>query len=151
MESDAVTRAPSEGLKLSGLAGRSILLKAGSPETRGAYSILKFTAPPGSPWSTHHIHAATEAWYVLNGELPFRLGETIAPAPAGSFILAPGGMPHSQVNSGPGPAEYLVIFSPAGLEDYLARLSRLVEDAQPDHPSADALNALAEEYGIAAV
>lgn len=46
MESDAVTRAPSEGLKLSGLAGRSILLKAGSPETRGAYSILKFTAPP---------------------------------------------------------------------------------------------------------
>ena len=66
MESDAVTRAPAEGLKFSGLAGRSILLKAGSPETRGAYSILKFTAPPGSPWSTHHVHAATEAWYVLN-------------------------------------------------------------------------------------
>ena len=74
-----------------------------------------------------------EAWYVLNGELTFRLGETIAPAPAGSFILAPGRMPHSQVNSGSGPAEYLVIFSPAGLEDYLARLSRLVEDAQPNH------------------
>jgi len=45
----------------------------------------------------------------------------------------------------------LVIFLPAGLEDYLARLSRLVEDAQPDRPSPDALNALAEEYGIAAV
>jgi len=45
MESDAVTLAPSEGLRFSGLAGRSILLKAGSPETRGAYSILKFTAP----------------------------------------------------------------------------------------------------------
>ena len=83
MESDAVTRAPAEGLKFSGLAGRSILLKAGSPETRSAYSILKFTAPPGSPWSTHHVHAATEAWYVLTGELTFRLGETIAPAPAG--------------------------------------------------------------------
>ena len=44
MESDAVTRAPSEGLKLSGLAGRSILLKAGSPETRGAYP-----SDPGTP------------------------------------------------------------------------------------------------------
>jgi mannose-6-phosphate isomerase-like protein (cupin superfamily) len=148
MDSDGITRAPSEGLKLAGPGGRSILLKAGSTETRGAYSLLKFTAPPGSPWSTHHIHTATEAWYVLDGELTFRLGETILPAPAGSFVLAPGGTPHSQVNSGPGPAEYLVIFSPGGLEDFFLHLSRLIESARPNQPSPDALNALAERYGI---
>jgi hypothetical protein len=51
---------------------------------------------------------------VLDGELTFRLGETILPAPAGSFLLAPGGTPHSQVNSGPGPTDYLVIF-PGGV------------------------------------
>ena len=101
MDSGGIARASSDGLQLAGPGGRSILLKAGSTETQGAYSLLKFTAPPGSPWSTHHVHAATEAWYVLDGELTFRLGETILPAPAGSFVLAPGGTPHSQVNSAP--------------------------------------------------
>jgi Cupin domain len=51
------------------------------------------------------IDARLGPWYVLDGELTFRLGETSLPAPAGSFVLAPGGTPHSQVNSGPGPAE----------------------------------------------
>jgi quercetin dioxygenase-like cupin family protein len=151
MDPGGITRASTEGLKLTGLGGRSVLLKADSTETRGAYSLLKFTAPPGSPWSTHHIHSATEAWYVLDGELTFRLGETILPAPAGSFVLAPGGTPHSQVNSGHGPAEYLVIFSPGGLEDFFQHLSRLIESARPNQPSPDALNALAERYGIVAV
>jgi mannose-6-phosphate isomerase-like protein (cupin superfamily) len=99
MNSNGITRASSEGLKLAGPGGRSILLKAGSTETQGAYSLLKFTAPAGSPCSTHHVHTATEAWYVLDGELTFRLGETTLPAPAGSFVLAPGGTPHSQVNA----------------------------------------------------
>jgi mannose-6-phosphate isomerase-like protein (cupin superfamily) len=151
MNSKGMIRASSEGLKLAGPGGRSILLKAGSAETQGAYSLLKFTAPPGSPWSTHHVHTATEAWYVLDGELTFRLGETILPASAGSFVLAPGGTPHSQVNSGPGPAEYLVIFSPGGLEDFFVHLTRLIESAQPNQPGPDALNALAEQYGIVTV
>ena len=88
---------------------------------------------------------------MLDGELTFRLGETILPAPAGSFVLAPGGTPDSQVNSGPGRAEYLVIFSPGGLEDFSLQLSRLIESAQPNQPRPDALNALAEQYGIVAV
>lgn len=151
MDPGGITRASSDGLKLAGPGGRSILLKAGSTETQGAYSLLKFTAPPGSPWSTHHIHDATEAWYVLDGELTFRLGDTVLPAPAGSFVLAPGGTPHSQVNSGLGSAEYLVIFSPGGLEDFFLHLSRLIESARPDQPDPDALDALAERYGIVAV
>jgi quercetin dioxygenase-like cupin family protein len=151
MHSDGIIRTASEGLKLAGPGGRSILLKAGSAETQGAYSLLKFTAPPGAPWSTHHIHAATEAWYVLDGELTFRLGESILPARAGSFVLAPGGMPHSLVNSGPGLAEFLVIFSPAGVEDFFIHLSRVIESARPNEPSSDALNALAQQYGIVAV
>jgi hypothetical protein len=56
MDSGGITRASSDGLKLAGPGGRSILLKAGSTETQGAYSLLKFTAPPGSPLSTHHVH-----------------------------------------------------------------------------------------------
>jgi hypothetical protein len=49
MNSNGITRASSEGLKLAGPGGRSILLKAGSTETQGAYSLLKFTAPAGRP------------------------------------------------------------------------------------------------------
>jgi hypothetical protein len=86
-----------------------------------------------------------------HGRADLRLGETVVPAPAGSFVLAPGGTPHSEVNSCHGPAEYLVIFSSGGLEDFFLHLSRLIESARPNQPDPDALNALAGRYGIVAV
>jgi hypothetical protein len=45
----------------------------------------------------------------------------------------------------------LVIFSPGGIEEFFLHLSRLIESARPNQPSPDALNALAERYGIVAV
>jgi hypothetical protein len=54
MNSKGMIRASSEGLKLAGPGGRSILLKAGSAETQGAYSLLKFTS--------HRERATQPAW-----------------------------------------------------------------------------------------
>jgi mannose-6-phosphate isomerase-like protein (cupin superfamily) len=147
----AVIRAPGEGKRIAGPWGRSYLLKARSDDTRGAYSLVEITSPAGSGWSTHHIHAPAEAWYVFDGQLTFRLGTATFDAQAGSFVLAPGGLPHSVINSGSTAARYLVLFAPPGLEQWYVDSAALVEAARPGEPSREAVDALAARYAIVAV
>jgi quercetin dioxygenase-like cupin family protein len=142
---------PGEGERIAGPWGRSISLKASGVDTARHYSLLEFTASPGTPWSTYHMHSTVEAWYVVEGELSFRLDGELLTAPAGSFLLAPGGVPHAAANAGPLAARYLVMFSPAGLERWFVDLAHLVDASKPGAPSPSALNALAERYGIVPV
>jgi quercetin dioxygenase-like cupin family protein len=53
-----------------------------------------------------------EAWYVLEGELGFRLGAGELTAAAGSAVVAPRGTPHTYWNAGNRPARYLLVMSP---------------------------------------
>ena len=147
----AVIRPRGEGERVSGPWERSYLVKARTTDTAGAYSLVEITVPPGSPWSTHHIHSPAEAWYVIDGQLTFQLGDATFDAKAGSFVLAPGGLPHSMVNSGSTVARYLVLFSPPGLEQWYIDSAALMEAARPGEPSREAIDALAARYGIVPV
>jgi mannose-6-phosphate isomerase-like protein (cupin superfamily) len=112
--------------------GRDILIKATGRETGGAYSLMEFTAPVGGDWTIPHVHrAAEEGWYVLEGELTFRMGDQTVLAPAGSFVLAPRGMLHSFGNTGTKTAKYLELFSPPGMERFFADLAALAANS-PD-------------------
>jgi uncharacterized cupin superfamily protein len=73
-----------------------------------------------------HVHAnEDEAWYVLEGELRFRLDARIASAPAGTFVFVPRGTPQCFRNAGEQPARILVLFPPAGMERYSDRFATL--------------------------
>lgn len=139
---------PGEGERIAGPWGRSILQKAAGIHTAAHYSLLEFRAAPGASWSTYHTHPTTEAWYIVEGELTFRLDGRLVEAPAGSFVLAPGGVPHAAANPGTIAARYLVIFSPAGLEQWFRDVARLVDAARPHEPDPSALGLLAARYGI---
>jgi mannose-6-phosphate isomerase-like protein (cupin superfamily) len=136
---------------IAGPWGRSYLLRARGDDTLGAYSLVEITSPAGSGWSTHHIHAPAEAWYGLDGQLTFQLGKERFDAKVGSFVLAPGGLPHSTINSGSSSARYLVLFSPPGLEQWYVDSAALIEAARPGEPSREAVDALAARYGIVPV
>jgi quercetin dioxygenase-like cupin family protein len=71
--SPALRLLPGEGERSAGPWGRSIVLKASGRDTATHYSLLEFMAAPRAPWSTYHRHPTTEAWYVVEGELSFRL------------------------------------------------------------------------------
>jgi len=146
--SPAVRLLPGEGERIVGPWGRSIALKASGVDTATHYSLLEFTTEPGAPWSTYHTHPTTEAWYVMEGELTFRLDGRRLAALAGSFLLAPGGVPHAVANLGSMTARYVVIFSPAGLESWFIDVASLVEAAKPGEPDPGELSALAARYGI---
>ena len=81
--SEAIRLLPGVGVGIAGPWGRSILLKAAGIHTATHYSLLEFRAAPGAPWSTYHTHPAAEAWYVVEGELTFRLDGRLVDAPTG--------------------------------------------------------------------
>src|SRR5262245_17443723 len=61
----------------------------------------------------HVHHADDEAWYVLEGMLRFRIGDSEFEAGPGSAVLAPKGTPHSYGNARRGQAvRYLLVMTP---------------------------------------
>jgi mannose-6-phosphate isomerase-like protein (cupin superfamily) len=140
---------PGEGEIIRIPLGRDIVVKATGPETGGAYSVLEFTAPAGGEFTIPHVHrGAEEGWYVLEGELTFRMADQTIHAPAGSFVLAPRGMLHSFGNMGTETARYLELFSPPGMERFFSDLAALAARSPNGRIDPQARIALAEKYGI---
>ncbi len=133
MIQEFVIRMPGEGRK----SGPS-LLKAEASETRGAYIVrVNESVPPGA-WIEPHIHhAEEEAWYVLSGELTFRIAGQSVLAPSSSFVLVPRGIVHSFGNDGNEPARFLQIFSPSGMEQYFFERQELAATLGVDYAGLD--------------
>ena len=76
--------------------------------------LVEWTAEVGTHWIAplHVHHADDEAWYVLEGELGFRLGDEEVVATAGAAVIAPRGTPHTYWNSGETEARYLLVMTP---------------------------------------
>jgi quercetin dioxygenase-like cupin family protein len=87
----------------------------------GDFVIVEWTAEVGAHWIAplHIHHGDDEAWYVLEGQLGFRLGDKDVLAGAGSAVLAPRGIPHTYWNAGQDEARYLLVMTP--------RIARLIE------------------------
>jgi mannose-6-phosphate isomerase-like protein (cupin superfamily) len=116
---------PGEGTTIEGPAGGPLTFKLRGDQTRGALTAFENVIAPGDG-PPLHVHAnEDEAWYVLDGELRFRLGEKIAAAPSGSFVFVPRGTPHCFQNTGATPARILVLFTPSGMERFFDRFAEL--------------------------
>jgi len=98
-----------------------ILLR--SEESGGAVSAVEFTAPPRWDGPFLHTHDFDEAWYLLEGELVFQLGDEVVTKRAGDFVFAPRGVPHTLANHTDAPAKYVLVITPAGFERYFARMT----------------------------
>jgi quercetin dioxygenase-like cupin family protein len=89
----------------------------------GAVEVAVAAGWPGPP--LHH-HAFAEAFYVLEGELTFQLGDEKRVARAGEFLHVPGGAIHTLANHSNASARYLLLCTPGGFERRF--------DAEPDGP-----------------
>lgn len=86
-------------------------------ESNAGYSMVEIavTTLPKTPRRVHVHTREDEAWYVIEGELSFRVGERAAVAGPGTFVFARRDVPHTYSVTRV-PAKYLLIASPAGLE-----------------------------------
>ncbi len=85
------------------------------------FVVAEWTAEIGDHWIAplHVHHSDDEAWYVVKGELGFRLGDEVVIAAEGSAVVAPRGTPHTYWNAGSVEARYVLVMSP--------RIARLIE------------------------
>jgi quercetin dioxygenase-like cupin family protein len=125
---------PGEGLTIQGPAGGPLTFKARAEQTDAALTLFENVIAPGDGPPFHAHAGEDESWYVLEGELRFRLGDDVARAAAGSFVFVPRGTPHCFQNVGAQPARIIVIFTPSGMERFFDRFAAL--PAGPLDPGA---------------
>lgn len=97
-----------------------------SPDaTNGRFSLMEVLLPKeqGPP---PHEHPWDEAYYIVEGDVRFTLGEETHLFRAGDFIYAPGGTVHSFRGASERPARVLVFDAPAAAERFFREVAREV-------------------------
>jgi len=113
----AIFVAPGEGRSLW-VADGMMTSKASADDTSGAYALTDSTVPPQGGPSPHRHHREDEVFWLLEGELGVLVGQSTFRVGAGSFVYLPKGVLHSYRNASDGPARFLTLMVPAGLEAF---------------------------------
>jgi quercetin dioxygenase-like cupin family protein len=126
-------------------------LKATAAATGGELLLFEQRLPAGSSVPLHVHRAEDEAWYVLDGELLFQVDGTDLHAPAGAFIWAPRGLPHTFRVESDG-TRLLGITTPGGFEEFFESTgrpapSRTLPPPPDGPPDMAAMAAAAHRYG----
>ena len=126
--------------------GSTMFFKATRASTNGAFSFMERTLPPGGRKPPPHIHTnCEEAFYVLDGEIEFFLGDDTVVGRPGSFVLVPGGVSHTFGNAAPAASRLLIIHAPAA-EAYFVALQELW--SRPNPPTPEEERVLMSRYGL---
>ncbi len=97
-----------------------------SPELGSSYfSMFESTFPPGAGAFPHLHHSYDEAFYVLRGEVEYRLGDEQVVVGPGYSIFVPAGTVHSFTNVGTVDATILGIHSPGQALHMIEELSQV--------------------------
>src|SRR5215207_6801388 len=129
-------------------------IKANGEQTDGRSSLVEILAPDGYGSGLHVHRREDEAFWILEGELTFYVGDQTIEAQPGSFLFGPKDVPHAfTVDSGP--ARLLFILSPAGMEGAIREMGEparsLTVPPQPEAPPSEAemqqMAVIAAQYG----
>ena len=133
---------PGQGRAVS-LRGTRVEFKVESESATGA-SLTEWNALPGFDTGLHVHERLEETWYVLSGELEFRVSEDVFTARAGATVFVPPHVPHAFANRGEVDAIFLLTLSPPGHDRYFDELADILAVDGP--PDADAIANLRKRY-----
>jgi quercetin dioxygenase-like cupin family protein len=100
-----------------------------SEDTTGAFCLLVDELPPGWSLPAHRHRGEAETMYVLSGAMAAEVDGDHLLVGAGETAHVPRGVLHSTRNAGAGPLHRVVIFSPAGMEDFFLTAGGASPDA----------------------
>lgn len=145
----AISLAPDEGEPLWCVGALSTIKLLG-PETSGAYGVVEDFAPRGSGAPPHRHDLDDEAFYILDGELTFALGDDDPlVVTSGFFVFIPGGVTHAfEVTSAT--ARYLIITTPRHVQFYRAISDPAPRRTLPPGAPLDIarIGAACEQFGV---
>jgi mannose-6-phosphate isomerase-like protein (cupin superfamily) len=107
---EAVVVAPGEGHRV----GNVEFLARTADTPRFNFAIIEIEA--GRELEAHTHEEEDDAFYIVEGEMIFVLGEEEVMAPPGTFVLVPPGVEHGFRNDGERPVRMLNIHAPAGFD-----------------------------------
>jgi mannose-6-phosphate isomerase-like protein (cupin superfamily) len=138
------TPAPRRPVVLGPGAGREYAMgriravfKADGAQTGGAYSISEWWLEPRTRGPGAHRHDEDDVFYVIAGVMSVQVGEEWIDAPAGSFVLVPGGTTHDFENRGEVRAGVLNICAPGGFEPQMPSISAWFAEHPPGDTGRD--------------
>jgi mannose-6-phosphate isomerase-like protein (cupin superfamily) len=125
-----------------------LVVRAHAEETGGAFEVYELGVPAGAgrevvgkgpPPHVHREHE--EAFYIVEGEFTFILGDDTAVAPKGALVVVPRGTRHGF--SGTAGSRAIVFAIPGGLAGFFQELGAGLAAGQAD---ADVRASLAGKY-----
>ena len=127
-------------------------MKAVGDDTGGALGIwLVITEPQAGP-PPHIHHREDEAWYILEGDYAFTIGDQVQHYGPGSFIIGPRNIPHTFQNVGKSVGRMLAMAWPAGIETFFLEIGQPVPDPAAPAPAVsldiEKLIALSQKYSF---
>jgi mannose-6-phosphate isomerase-like protein (cupin superfamily) len=126
--------------------GSLMAFKAVAAQTGGDFSLMERTLPPGGRRPPAHRHVnCSEAFFVLDGEVGFRVADADLTGGPGHFLLVPRGVAHTFGNAGTETARLLVLHAPA-MDAYFEELHKLWSGEQPPDPARE--RELMSRYGM---
>jgi len=127
------------------------VIKVTAADTGGQMTIIEVTEPPGTEAPLHVHHNEDEAFWVLDGDVTFEIGQTTIEAHAGDYAFGPRHIPHRYAVGEAG-CRMLFMLTPGGFEDLVMAMSepagaRTLPPPSSEEPDMAQIKAIAEAHG----
>jgi quercetin dioxygenase-like cupin family protein len=99
--------------------GTLATIKLSSAQSGGRCSLVDCVLPPGVPVPPHRHTDQDETFYILEGEIAFRIAGQAKTARPGDVLFVPRGTPHEFATSSATPARYLFLHAPGGFDEFV--------------------------------
>ena len=109
------------------VTGAEVRLLCEGDKTGQAWSLSECTAPENSGPPLHH-HPWDEAYYILEGEVRFTLGNQSIVANRGDFVYVPADTVHAFQGAGAEPARILFFDAPAHAASFFREVAHEVKE-----------------------
>jgi quercetin dioxygenase-like cupin family protein len=133
--------------------GELAIIHVTGKETDNRYSMVElYATKEGSPpWHVHHRE--DKGYYIIEGVVTIRVGQTVYKAKAGDYVHAPVGIPTTYTVDSKGYARIMLTFSPAGFENLMRAVGTPVSTIKPLKPEKEGVDyaqvkEIAREYGV---
>ena len=133
--------------------GALLTFLATGEETGGQFALVEEVFRKGiTNLAPMHVHSREEeSFYVVEGEMTFFVGGRVIPAPAGTLVVMPRGVPHGYAIVSD-EARVLNLITPAGFENMFRELGEPARELAPPPagppPDRARLAAVTAAYGV---
>ena len=136
---------PGEGGAVDNPLGGQVVFTVRGDQSNGTFTAFETVVGPGDGPSLHMHANEDETFYVLEGEVRFKLDDELQSGGVGSFVFVPRGIEHTFQNVGDEPARLLIHFSPSGMERFFEGFAAL------EAPDPGAFARVGAEVGMTVV